>query len=789
MSAGLHLFSHVLVLFLAFCVHAGAEDGRRVYVVYMGAGHPAASPGSLEQQHLQLLASVVSKTRADKALVRSYRYGFSGFAAKLSKEEALAVSKKPGVVSVFADPVLQLHTTRSWDFLRQSSVETDSRPASEDGAPVAGGTADTIIGLLDTGIWPESESFNDRGMGEIPAQWKGKCEEAQDFKPSNCNRKLIGARSYDGPTAEPAASVSVQSPRDTIGHGTHTASTAAGSPVSGASYYGLAAGVAKGGSTSSRLAMYKVCGPFGCAGSKILAGFDDAIGDGVDVLSLSLGASSLQIPDFATDPIAIGSFHAVTKGITVVCSAGNSGPNSGTVVNGAPWILTVAATTIDRNFESDVVLGGANTSAIKGEAINFSNLSKSAIYPLISGQSAESKTKSKEYSARFCDPYVLDADKVKGKIVLCDHPQRAIVPRKAKIGALRSFGAAGMIMIDDEDKAVASNYLSFPATVVSAQGGAEIFSYINSTENPVATILPSITVNKYNPAPMKLMEVLLLVGNPQPDVAAPGVNILAAWPPLNDSSSVPPGKNPTSFNLISGTSMSCPHVSGVAAAIKSWNPTWSPSAIRSAIMTTATHKNNAQGALTLDSGEPATPYDYGAGEVSPMAALRPGLVYETDTEDYLLFLCNYGYNTTTIKRISSSLPDVFECPRNASAAAISDLNYPSIAVSGFEGEGSRTVNRALTNVGEEEEETVYLPSVESPAELTVKVTPERLQFTKNSKKVAYQVAFSAAAASSSLDGDFFGSITWSNGKYKVRTPFVVSSYRRRAASIRIIRGA
>lgn len=132
----------------------------------------------------------------------------------------------------------------------------------------------------------------------------------------------------------------------------------------GASFYGLAEGTAKGGSTSSRIAMYKVCGFYGCPGSAILAAFDDAIADGVDLLSISIGASIFFPPDFSTDPIAIGAFHAVDKGIVVVCSAGNDGPDAKSVVNAAPWILTVGATTIDRNFESDVVLGG-NKKAVK----------------------------------------------------------------------------------------------------------------------------------------------------------------------------------------------------------------------------------------------------------------------------------------------------------------------------------------------------------------------------------------------------------------------------------------
>lgn len=173
-----------------------------------------------------------------------------------------------------------------------------------------------------------------------------------------CDRKIIGARAYeieDGPVTP----FRTKGPRDFYGHGTHVAATAAGRVVNGASYYGLAAGSAKGGSPASRIAVYRACSPeYGCTGSNILAAFDDSIADGVDVLSLSLGAGWWVHLDFADDPIALGAFHAVQHGITVVCSAGNDGPRSASVVNVAPWILTVAASTIDRVFESDIVLGG-----------------------------------------------------------------------------------------------------------------------------------------------------------------------------------------------------------------------------------------------------------------------------------------------------------------------------------------------------------------------------------------------------------------------------------------------
>lgn len=216
-------------------------------------------------------------------------------------------------------------------------------------------TKKIIIKMHVSGIWPEAKSFDDKDMGPIPSRWKGACMEGSNFTVSNCNKKLIGARYYEDP--DPSER-DLSSPRDQNGHGTHVASTAAGTPVEGASYLGLAEGIAKGGSPGSRIAMYRVCTLNGCRGSAILKAFDDAIADGVDVLSLSLGSSPGFEEDFSTDPIAIGAFHAVENGIIVACSAGNDGPDPKTVVNTAPWILTVAATTIDRQFESDVVLGG-----------------------------------------------------------------------------------------------------------------------------------------------------------------------------------------------------------------------------------------------------------------------------------------------------------------------------------------------------------------------------------------------------------------------------------------------
>ncbi|PKI75168.1 CO(2)-response secreted protease-like [Punica granatum] len=742
------------------------EDGDGIYIVYMGTVSLGKSASGIEPT--ELLKSI---QRKDNAVVHSYWRSFSGFAAHLSMKEARLIAQKPGVVSVFPDRLLQLHTTRSWDFLNyQTDLLIDSRPTSNSDSPPSQESSDTIIGLLDSGIWPEADSFRDEGMGPVPSRWKGVCMAGDSFSSSNCNRKLIGARFYksDFSTADAVD----QSPRDRLGHGTHVASTAAGKPVSGTSYYGIAAGTAKGGSPGSRIAAYRVCLTTGCRSSAILAAFDDAIADGVDVLSVSLGASASSGLDLRADPIAIGAFHAAQHGILVVCSAGNDGPNPGSVVNAAPWILTVAASTIDRDFESDVVLEG--NKVIKGEAINFSPLDKTPVYTLIDGKSAK-KRDADALMARNCNPNTMDELMVKGSIVLCYNDDGGY-REKNKMEEVKSLGGIGMISVNDEGRSAASIYKSLPVTVVTSDDAAKILAYINlnSTRTSVGTILVTTTVENYKPAPVmayfssrgpsSLTRNIL-----KPDVTAPGVDILAAW--IGNDTKGTPGKGTPAFSVLSGTSMSCPHVSGIAAVVKSRNPSWDPSAIRSAIMTTATQTNNLKSPITTHTGSVAAAYEYGSGQVNPAVSLNPGLVYETNASDYLNFLCYYGYSITDIKTIAGNASDGFSCPADSNADLISNMNYPSIAVSGFDGKGSRTITRTLTNVAGNQE-TPYAVSIDAPKGLAVKVIPEKLVFGRDGEKQSYLVLFSA---SSPVKDDLLGSLTWSNGKYSVRSPFVVSS--------------
>lgn len=754
-----------------------AED-RKVYIAYLGSSlHNNRE--ELVTSHLEVLSSVLeSPNHAKQSLVHSYTYAFTGFAAVLSKEQATALIGKPGVLSVFPNPVLNLHTTHSWDYIEKELVMPRSYSRKQDSSG-----ADIIIGLLDSGIWPEAASFSDKGMGPIPSRWKGACVKGEDFNVSNCNRKIIGARYYSGGEDDDLKKnikqksiwTKTRTARDEQGHGTHTASTAAGNFVDNANYYGLANGTARGGpaSSSTRISMYRVCSlDYGCPGAQILAGFDDAVKDGVDILSVSLGSRSTNPFDFVRDPIAIGAFHATQRGILVVCSAGNEGPESKTVVNTAPWIFTVAATTIDRDFLSNVALG--NGKIVKGKGINFSNLSHSAVHPLVYAGNIPDKSSSAS-SASNCELESLDARKAKGKVVLCSGND-TVISRSLMKRVVGDAGGIGVIIVDDSQTSQTTNYGTLPGTTVSKTSATEIFSYIKTARKPVATITPAEVVTNYKPAPVVasfssrgpggLTQNIL-----KPDISAPGVNILAAWIPTEESSgTVPAGMKPSQFNIISGTSMAAPHVSGAAAFIKSKNTAWSPSAIRSALMTTAISMNNMGKLLTTDSDMPGTPFDFGSGVVNPIGALQPGLVYETSTEDYFLFLCNYGLDSEKIKIIAGN--ESYKCPTGAKVDLISNMNYPSIAISNLDiKNGSTTISRSVTNFGPDQAPT-YNVAIDAPPGLNVKVSPQTLQFSKTSTKLSFDVVFAASNVAS--EGYAFGTLTWSDGKHNVRTPFAVN---------------
>nr|DAD48077.1 TPA_asm: hypothetical protein HUJ06_018014 [Nelumbo nucifera] len=318
------------------------EDQKDFYIVYLG--DLPSNKNSLADMHLEYLASAIeSEDGARSSIVHSYTKSFNAFAAKLSDAEAERLSNMDGVVSVFKNRYHKLKTTRSWDYL--GFTQTVPRSLSME--------SDLVVGMLDSGIYPDSPSFSDKGFGPPPQKFKGSCGPFSNF---SCNNKIVGARYFN--LSGPISDSDILSPIDSEGHGTHTSSTVAGNVVKGASLYGIGKGTARGAVPSARISVYKVCWAVGCADMDILAAFDAAIHDGVDIISLSVGGFA---GSYISDSIAIGSFHSMKNGILTSAAAGNSGPSAASVSNYAPWILTVAASTTDRGFRNKLVLGNGKS--------------------------------------------------------------------------------------------------------------------------------------------------------------------------------------------------------------------------------------------------------------------------------------------------------------------------------------------------------------------------------------------------------------------------------------------
>ncbi|KAK9683901.1 hypothetical protein RND81_10G173600 [Saponaria officinalis] len=761
---------NVLLIFTVFSLlNVATFAAKQSYIVYMGAhSHgPYATLEDFEQvefTHQNFLASYLgSHENAKDAIFYSYKTHINGFAAILDENQAAEIAKHPEVISVFPNKGNKLHTTHSWEFMNlEKHGKTPSHSAWKKGLY----GKNTIIANLDTGVWPESKSFNDEGYGPIPSKWKGFC----DIEGVPCNRKLIGARFFNKGLAAYVgkSDPSLDNARDFKGHGTHTLSTAGGDFVPGARILNMTAGVAKGGSPKARVAAYKVCwkpvNGSECFDADLLAAFDMAIHDGVDVLSVSVGGSA---DDYFNDGIAIGAFHAVQNGIVVVLSAGNSGPDPGTVSNVAPWMITVGASTMDREFQSFAVLG--NGKRFKGASLSPA-LPDKKLYRLMTGAQAKAANASAA-DALLCQPNTLDHSKAKGKIVAC---LRGVNGRVNKGVQVSLAGGAGMILCNDKStgNVISTDPHILPATHLTYTDGVSVFAYINSTAEAYGTITNPAAVLNTKPAPYVAAfssrgpntitpEIL------KPDITAPGVKVIAAYSEGVSPTVESTDKRRFPFMVDSGTSMSCPHVSGIAGLLKTRYPKWSPAAIRSAIMTTARVKDNTGGLMKDATFEKATPFSYGAGHVQPNRALNPGLVYDLNTTDYLDFLCNLGYSKALIKSFHGKSP--YKCPKQNSKANILNLNYPSITVPRLA--KPITITRKVKNVGSPGK---YVASVGSIKGVSVTVVPSELEFKKIGEEKEFKVQI-VPKKGASLKGVYvFGHLTWTDGKHHVRSPIVIS---------------
>ncbi|RDX63146.1 Subtilisin-like protease SBT1.3, partial [Mucuna pruriens] len=754
----------IVISYLLLCIlssSANAEFVKKTYIIQMDK---SAKPDSFSN-HLEwysskvksiLSNSVEAEMDKEERIIYTYQTTFHGVAAKLSQEEAKKLEAEEGVVAIFPDTKYQLHTTRSPTFLGLEPMQS-TNTWSEKLA-----NHDVVVGVLDTGVWPESESFNDTGMSAVPAHWKGACETGRGFSKHHCNKKIVGARifyhGYEAATGKINEQTEYKSPRDQDGHGTHTAATAAGSPVHGANLLGYAHGTARGMAPGARIAAYKVCWSGGCFSSDILSAVDRAVADGVDVLSISLGGG---ISSYYRDSLSVAAFGAMEKGIFVSCSAGNAGPDPVSLTNVSPWITTVGASTMDRDFPADVKLGNGRkitgTSLYKGRSM----LSVKKQYPLAYMGTSNSSIPDPR---SLCLEGTLDRRMVSGKIVICD---RGISPRVQKGQVVKNAGGVGMILTNtaaNGEELVADCHL-LPAVAIGEKEGKKLKNYVLTSKKATATLAFLATRLGVRPSPVVAAfssrgPNFLTLEIMKPDVVAPGVNILAAWSGAIAPSSLPTDHRRVKFNILSGTSMSCPHVSGVAALLKAKHPEWSPAAIKSALMTTAyVHDNTIKPLSDASSAEASTPYDHGAGHINPRRALDPGLVYDIEPQDYFEFLCT--------QKLTPSELGVFAKYSNRacrhSMASPGDLNYPAISVV-FSMKNSTsvlTVQRTATNVGLPVSK--YHVIVSPFKGVSVKVEPDILSFTRKYQKLSYKVTFTTESRQTEPE---FGGLVWKDGVHK-----------------------
>ncbi|WP_241516909.1 S8 family serine peptidase [Roseateles puraquae] len=735
----------------------------------------------LGQQQSNVLSLV-----GNAPVLAQYKVVFNGFAASLTDDEARTLAANSQVAGLWLDEARKLETISTSRFLKLTEPGgLWSRTVG--GQPLKG--ENMVVGVIDGGIWPENPAFFDRvdsnGVpsnnpadaqvyGPPPASFTGGCVAGPGIDPAkHCNNKLVGIKHYN--TGFKASGRVLHwtdfadSGRDSLsgatghgGHGDHTASTAAGNSNVPVILNNSIIGTASGMAPRARVAAYKVCWTYvapaatdgtgsenRCFNSDSVAAIDAAVADGVNVINYSISGSQTTV----NDPVEQAFYRAARAGVFVAASAGNSGPGQA-VAHISPWLTTVAASTHDRSFSGSATVGGTTYNGGSTTAVGL------PATEMILAENAGVGGGSASLCFSAAPPagqVLLDPAKVAGKLVVCTRGNNA---RVDKGDAVRNAGGVGMILVNAAaGQTLDSDFQSVPTVQVSNTDGAAIKTYVQANAGAKGTINPAVIGTK--PAPIMAdfssrgpnggdSNVL------KPDLTAPGVDIIAQVTPAQTEAQkdaivagtlVPP----PAWDSYNGTSMSSPHVAGIALLLKQANPTWGPGAIKSALMTTTYS--------TLDDGLPSPqngllPWAQGAGHIDPQKAADPGLVFNAGSSDWIKYQCKVN---------RSAVIPASDCTTIGTLDETYNLNLPSITVGTVV--DTVTVTRSVTNVSSST--STYNATVTSPAGFNTTVSPTQLTLAPGETK-SFTVTLTKAG--SALNVWKFGQLVWSDGTHSVRSP-------------------
>ncbi|MDQ1816601.1 S8 family peptidase [Massilia sp. CCM 9210] len=807
----------VMLMLAGLATTTSADEVRRSYIVqlvdkpvatYTGqvAGFAATKPA--EGQRLDVDATDVQnyitylETKKSKVLsgvnaaqvTHKFNVVFNGFSALLTDAEVRALKKDAGVANITADSIMQMDTNYTPTFL---GLDKTGGLWEQVGGKVAAGE-NIVIGIVDSGVWPENASFADKvdangvpshsgttlAYGAPPSTWKGSCDTGEGFALTNCNNKLIGARYFKSPT-QALHWTEFNSPRDSVagaeghgGHGTHTSTTAGGNANTPIVNGGLTLGLASGIAPRARIASYKVCwtdatsGKNGCATANSVAAIEQAVKDGVNVINFSIGPNAGGGAfNEATEVAFLG---AASAGVFVAASGGNSGPGVATpapVSHISPWLTTVGNSSHNRLFVGTATLGDGTK--LTGSSSNASTGTAPLILARDAGLAGVDPALPKLlqcFGAADGEQPLIDPAKVAGKILVCDRGANVLVNKSQNA---KDAGAVGAIIANVvvTNNAILNQSHSLSTVHLPVAEGTTLKSYIVANPTSAVASLGDLkgVINPNVAAPVmsgsssrgpNVANANIL----KPDVTAPGSDVLAgvtADLTRAQRDAIAAG-NPSTMSdwaFYSGTSMASPHVAGLAALLKQLHPTWSPAAIKSALMTSAgsTQPDGVTAGVKWDTTAKATgtlPWGQGAGHVTPNGAANPGLVYDASEIDYARFLCglNAGvYSAATCQAIGTIQPY--------------NLNLASLTASNVL--GSLTLSRTVTNVGTTA--ATYNATANLPG-YKVEVQPPTLTIGAG-QKASFKVKVTRIDAP--VDTWTYGSLVWSDGVTNVRSPLTV----------------